>query len=108
MINRSDIGSGSLSRILRGWYVVEFEDRRFKKNYVCQLVGSEADGAVRVNSYQKVTSSKCKGDQRGKLFKKYPVEEVVSREQFLIALPTPEFKTLGRILFVDAVGFNVK
>ena len=92
----------------RGWYVVEFKDGKYKKNYMCQLIGGADDDVVQVNSYLKVTQGKTKSNQIGKLFRKYPEEEVVSRLQFLKMLPTPEFKTLGRILFDDPVGFNVK
>ena len=90
----------------RRWYVIEFDDGKFKKNYVCQLIGESGDSELVVNSYLKVNSNK--NYQIGRLFKNFPVEEVVSRSQFLKMLPTPDFKAFGRVLFDTPVDFNVK
>ena len=95
----------------RGWYVVQFEDThgRREMNYVCQVVGENAnDQDIVINSYLKVTSSKNSSKQDGKLFKKYPEEERAAKSQFLAPLPAPDFKPSGRVLFNDCVGFSVQ
>ena len=80
----------------RRWYVIEYDDGKFKKNLdVCQLTGESGDSDLLVNSYLKVKSSK--NYQIGRLFKNYPVEEVVSRSQFLKMLTIPDFKALDRV-----------
>ena len=61
-----------------------------------------------INSYLKVTSSKNSARQEGKLLKKYPEEEIVSRSQFLEKLPNPENKASGKVLFKEPVGYSVK
>ena len=88
------LSSPKLSNFVdRRWYVIEFDDGKFKKNYVCQLIGESGDSELVVNSYLKVNSSK--NYQIGRLFKKYPVEEDVLRSQFLKMLPTPDFKNVA-------------
>lgn len=76
-------------------------------NYVAQLLDIN-DGDYEVNCYVSVVSSKNFITREKRLFKKYPQTESVELEQFVVAIPAPEFLPSDKIMFNHVVDHDVK
>ena len=84
---------------------MRFEDGAIAMSFVCQVIRVEEEDIV-VNSYVSVRNGKNASHK--KVFKKYPEEEAVRKEQILAQIEKPEMMPGRKFLFKHDLNYDVK